>query len=98
MISKSFHVANLIKRKRKELNLSQDDLAKSLNFGSRGFQVISNIERGIQQIPVKYAAKLAEKLQVSNEMIIFELCQDYKMNVDREVSGKLQNSSHIGEV
>lgn len=98
MISKSFHVARLIKQKRKELNISQDDLAKSLEFGPRGYQIISNIERGIQQIPIKYAAKLAEKLQVSNEMIIFELCQDYKMNVDMEIASKLQETSHTGSL
>ena len=36
MISKSIHVARLIKQKRKELNLSQDDLAKKIDLGPRG--------------------------------------------------------------
>jgi len=86
MISKSIHVARLIKQKRKELNLSQDDLAKKIDLGPRGYQVISNIERGIQQIPVKYVSKLSEALNVNPEMVIFELCQDFKYNVYCEVN------------
>jgi len=57
-----------IKERRKELQLSQDDLAKRLGYKSRSS--INKIEKGINDIPHSKIAEIAKALQTTPEQLM----------------------------
>lgn len=79
-MKKSIRVAEFIKTKRVEKKLSQAELSYlcGINVKTKKYQSLSNIERGLAQLPAKYIVKLAEALEVPCEKIVELMTEDYK--------------------
>jgi hypothetical protein len=84
MRSRSNELAKLIKQKRSELNLSQGKLNSMMGWSTRNGQTISNIERGLQQLPPKMINRLSCSIMVSRDEIISLMINDYKNNITTE--------------
>lgn len=82
---RSRHLATLIRKRRIELDLSQGELNKLLGWYSKNGQVVSNIERGVQQMPAKTINKLANAIMVSREEIMDLMVKDYQEALKNEV-------------
>lgn len=82
---RSRHLATLIRKRRIELDLSQGELNKLLGWYSKNGQVVSNIERGVQQMPVKTINKLANAIMVPREEIMDLMVKDYQEALKMEV-------------
>lgn len=85
MRQRSSHLANLIKRRRFELDLSQNELNKMLGWHSKTGQVISNIERGLQQVPPHVINKLSSAIMIPREEIMDLMVKDYQEALKMEV-------------
>lgn len=81
MILKSNALAQLIMKRRRELKISQSKLSKMLSMNRSGGQVLSNIERGRQQVPVKWVPLLAECLHVDVSEMVDAMILDYRESV-----------------
>lgn len=96
MRAKSNQVAQFIKTRRKELKLSQLELAQRVGMCKKpkAFQATSNIERGLQQLPVSHIVKTAQALEVDKETLIDLMVADYKQNILRtlEITNESSNS------
>lgn len=68
--------AEFLKSRRLKLGLSQNDIAKELNFTNG--QYISNMERGECLLPKMYIKKLSEILKVKPSLIIEPLIKDIR--------------------
>lgn len=68
------YIGDLIKRRRKELKLSQNDLGKELGFGG---QYVSNIERGMCVFPKEKIKLTATVLKIDPRIIIHRMTFDY---------------------
>ncbi len=60
-------IGTRIYKRRKELNLTQEDLAESMNVS---IQMISNLERGNKAIKIDNLLNLCEILKVSTDFIL----------------------------
>ena len=60
-------IGRRIKEKRKHLNISQQQMARYLNFS---YQHISNIERGMTGISLELLVRISELLQVSVDYLL----------------------------
>lgn len=68
-------IGRRIKEKRKYRNISQQEMAKHLNFS---YQHISNIERGITGISLELLVRISNLLQVSVDYLLQDnLTQPY---------------------
>lgn len=85
MRTRSNHLASLIKRRRVDLRISQGKLNIMLGWSSTNGQVISNIERGLQQVPPHSVNKLSFALMVPIEEIINMMVKDYHEVLTMEV-------------
>lgn len=81
----SNNLAKLIKTRRKELKLSQSEVHAKLGWQTKNTQYLSNIELGKCQMPPKHIKKLSEAIGIKPEMIIFEMTQDYRDALNKEV-------------
>ncbi len=79
-------VAEFIRAKRKEKKLSQAEFTKLLFPSKNCSQFISNIERGLCQLPVKSVPALSEITGESEEYIIELMASDYKDGLLRQIS------------
>jgi len=79
-----------LRRKREALSLTQSEVAQKLGYGSPQF--ISNIERGISNVPVKSLRVLIDLYQISADEVIHILLEDKKRALLRQL-GLLQNSN-----
>ena len=95
MILRAVEVAQLIKGQRKKLNITQDQLTKKLGWKCRNSQNISNIERGLCQIPSKWIIRLSESLCVNPSEITDAMVSDYKLAIVTEAL-ELRVSSQNG--
>ena len=86
MRAKALRVAVLIKEQRKIIKYSQQRLSNKLGLGRKGSQVISKIERSLQQIPPNYVNKLSVALMVSRADIINSMVKDYEEVLMNEVN------------
>lgn len=95
MRAKSNQVAQFIKTRRKELKLSQLELAQRVGMcrKPKAFQATSNIERGLQQLPISHIVKTAQALEVDRETLIDLMVADYKQNILRtlEITNEVTN-------
>ena len=82
----SYNLAKLIKRRRKELGMTQPQLSAKLGYTSKNGQTVSNVERGMCQLPIKYINQLSLVLMISREMIIIEMIADYKQALIVEIA------------
>jgi transcriptional regulator with XRE-family HTH domain len=85
MISRAIKLASLIKEQRKIHKLSQEKLSQRLGWGPKGSQVISNIERGVQQIPPKQVNRLSIELMIDRSKIIDAMVADYQHGLMAEI-------------
>lgn len=65
----------LIKRKRMTLKLSQKELSEVLGFNNSQF--ISNVERGLANLPPKHFNAVAKKLKIPLSEFIRTALEDY---------------------
>ncbi|MDH5405062.1 MAG: helix-turn-helix domain-containing protein [Candidatus Aminicenantes bacterium] len=72
-----------IRRRRKELGLNQDFLAKELNYKDK--QAISNIERGVAPLPFNRIIKLAQLLGVERKKIAKLACLDKESKLFHDI-------------
>ncbi len=68
-----------IKTSREKLGYSQCDFAKSLKLTSS--QSISNIERGITPVPLKYVKSLAQTLRVPQTVLVNRMVAQYRQKL-----------------
>ena len=82
---RSRHLATLIRKRRIELDLSQNELNKLLGWYSKNGQVVSNIERGLQQVPAHAVNKLSSAIMIPREEIMDLMVKDYQEALKNEV-------------
>ncbi len=68
-------LANLLKTRRIELGIKQQEISEKLGYGSPQF--ISNWERGISDPPPKKVRQLAKILELDPEIIFDEMERDF---------------------
>ena len=79
----SKHVNSLnkyLRDRRKELHLSQADLAKELGYSSPQF--VSNWERGLVSPPLASLARLMELLKIPRQTVIDLILEDTRKELD----------------
>lgn len=81
----SNNLARLIRSRRKELGLTQVDLHRLMGWKVNNTQYLSNIELGKCQLPAKHINKLSQAIEIKPEMIVFEMAQDYKEALNKEL-------------
>jgi transcriptional regulator with XRE-family HTH domain len=86
-------VSELIRTVRKEKKLSQSKLSQIVFPNHKSFQFLSNIERGVCQIPARSVNNLSIALGVDKDVIIALMAEDYKNSVIREVLNESSNVS-----
>lgn len=76
------HIATLIRTKRMEhpQALSQSDLSERLGY--KNGQFISNVERGLCNVPLKMMSKISDILDISAEEIKAAILKDHKETLD----------------
>lgn len=80
------NVGNYLKQKRQDKGLTQSDVALKMGYGSPQF--ISNIERGISQVPIKALRSLIEIYGISPEEIVEVLIQEKRELILKQLSAK----------
>ena len=78
------HMGKLIIKLRMEKDISQEAF-KNLFDSSKKAQYISNMERGISSLPIKYHLKVAIGINVSVELFKEAYMKDADENYDRRV-------------
>lgn len=86
MINKGIVTGDFIRSRRKELGLTQKQLAQKLGWKVNNTQYISNTERGLNPFPVKNVYALSLALQISPEIIIGKMLEDYSNSIRRELN------------
>lgn len=86
MRHRSFKMGQFIRAKRTELKISQTDLGRMLGWTSSKGQVISNIERGLQQMPPEYINKLSLILVTPRELILDYYVEDFRESLYKELN------------
>lgn len=80
------HLADLIRTRRRELNLTQKKLQAALQWSENNSQYISNVEKKKCQFPPKHINRLSIALHIDRELIIDKMIQDYKESLIKELS------------
>ncbi len=84
-----------LRRKREALSLTQSEVAQKLGYGSPQF--ISNIERGISNVPVKSLRILIDLYQISADEVIHILLEDKKRALLRQLGLSYSNMNESTE-
>jgi transcriptional regulator with XRE-family HTH domain len=92
---KSEQLALFLKQRRKQIGYSQNQLSDALGMGSSGSQFVSNVERGLCQMPLKYIPELSKRLDVSQEEIVNMMTLDYKTSILGVLNGTNHELSQI---
>jgi transcriptional regulator with XRE-family HTH domain len=88
-------VADFIRTKRREKKLSQSALTKLIFPEHTSNQFISNIERGLCQVPPKTIPKIANATGTTEDHIINLMAQDYVNSIKGVLNeSKNSDSSH----
>lgn len=82
------HIATLIRIKRMSHPsvLSQTDLSTLLGY--KNGQFISNVERGLCNVPLKMMSRIAEILNISPEEIKTAILKDHAQTLDNFFNGQ----------
>lgn len=91
MILKSNNLASLIKKRRRELDLSQAQVQKRLGWKCQNTQYLSNIELGKCQMPAKHINRLSSAISLDRETILEAMILDYKEMVLKEINKELKS-------
>jgi SOS-response transcriptional repressor LexA len=76
-------VGKFIQKRRKELGLNQDQVAKVLNYKDK--QAISNIERGVAPLPFNRIKKLAKLLGIERKTLAKLVCLDKESDLFKDI-------------
>lgn len=79
-------MAKLLKSKRMEKGLSQKDMA--LKMGSDNAQYVSNLERGVNRIPLDRLVRLQRILKISQKEILDALVFDYREDIKKQLKNE----------
>jgi len=78
MNNKGKHLGELIRKRREELGLTQDQLASLVvSYHKTAYQYISNCERGKSSLSPKYFAVLLRALELDKKELLEAYCLDY---------------------
>lgn len=78
MNNKGKHLGELIRKRREELGLTQDQLASLVvSYHKTAYQYISNCERGKSSLSLKYFAVLLRALELDKKELLEAYCLDY---------------------
>ena len=77
-------VSKLLRTKRLEKDLSQEELGKMLKY--KNAQVISNIERGLAGLPPHTLKKISEILETPHEIFVDAMVSDYREHLLNQVA------------
>lgn len=78
MNNKGKHLGELIRKRREELGLTQDQLASLVvSYHKTAYQYISNCERGKSSLSPKYFAVLLRALEIDKKELLEAYCLDY---------------------
>lgn len=87
MRMRAVRVAELIKLKRKELDLTQQELTTKLGWSNKNSMFLSNIERNKCTLPAKHINKMCEAINVDKNYLIGLMLEDYRSELMKESSG-----------
>lgn len=76
-MSRNFtNIAKILKTNRIKVGLSQTKLSEKLGF--KNGQFVSNVERGLCNLPMKSIKKVSVELEIDQEILIDAMTQDFK--------------------
>lgn len=76
-------LGNFLVKRRKELGLSQGDVSKFLGWGNGQF--VSNIERGLCDMPPKHFRRISKLLNIDIKVLCNLALQDFKETLMEEI-------------
>jgi transcriptional regulator with XRE-family HTH domain len=82
------NVATVVRKRRNELNISQQALSDMLGY--RNGQFVSNVERGLCSVPTKKVKEVAELLKLDPEDLIEAILADKEKELRDECYGSLE--------
>ena len=77
---------SLLRKRRKELMMSQEQVMKSLGWKGKNAQQLSNCELGKNPIPVKHINNIALVLKLNRSLILDSMVEDFKRCLELEVN------------
>ncbi len=77
-------IARLLKSAREKKDWSQADVSAMIGMKKGQGQLISNIERGLCNLPPKHGVKICEILAIDPEVMIETMANDYKRSLVEE--------------
>lgn len=80
------NIARLMRIKRHQLGLSQNDIAKMIGFSSSG-QFVSNVERGLCSIPFRKIKTTAHILEIEPSELIEAILDDERLFMNQIIAG-----------
>jgi SOS-response transcriptional repressor LexA len=86
-------VGKFIQKRRKELGLNQDQVAKVLNYKDK--QAISNIERGVAPLPFNRIKKLSKLLGIERKMLAKLVCLDKESDLFKDIEFVYHSETEI---
>lgn len=87
-MNKSKRVAKIMRGKRIELGFSQDGIAQLI--GMKQGQFISNIERNLCALPVKYVHKVGKILEINADTLASAMKEDFAEYIDEQVASQVK--------
>lgn len=87
-MNKSKRVSKIIRQKRIELGYSQPEVAKFL--GMKNGQFISNIERNLCALPIKYVHSVGKALKINPEVLVSAMKEDFSDFVDDQLASQVK--------
>ena len=87
-MNKSIRVSKMLRGKRLELGISQEDLAKKI--GMKQGQFISNIERDLCALPVKYIREISKILDIDPRDITVLMKEDFNEYLDEQLTEQIK--------
>jgi transcriptional regulator with XRE-family HTH domain len=90
------HLPSFLLQERSRLNLTQGEFGKLIGVtdDSRKFQMVSNWERKLAQLPVKHLAKCSQALDVSVLLLVDLMLQDQKEIILKKIGITDENSNN----
>jgi transcriptional regulator with XRE-family HTH domain len=82
------NVATVVRKRRNELNISQQALSDMLGY--RNGQFVSNVERGLCSVPTKKVKEVAELLKLDPEDLIEAILADKEKELRDECYGSIE--------
>ena len=87
-MNKSARVAKLMRGKRIELGFSQEGVAKKI--GMKQGQFISNIERNLCALPIKYMRKIGKVLEINPDNLASAMKEDFNEYIDEQLASQVK--------